>query len=443
LKRQLLEKTSETSCVQKHIGELGQTYEQELTDAKAEINHLKDRIRLMTQKLERLPSLERFVRDMYLEFRDRPDDEGPAEEVARMLAKDKASIGSRTVMENLDYLRTDLRSIFARQADKDAELQKQMQSMREKLARANAQNSSAHGTLLQENAQALQKKDEAVKQLKTKIEEKEQLAMDRNAQLEALKKQVAALNTTIEEERREVQHLKDTLEHRDELLMGKEFRLVRVSGLEQQIEKESRRHRLETENLKAQSLKHSQKLEKESLTFLKAQQENQELQRELKKLRKELHDAKTSVNWCSTVSSERKAQAAEARVAQLQKDCEGLEEQVAKLRSRNALSLDEIEDPVTLSDLSISRDDRWAHKSRATSKQWTEIINQLRTLVQSGVAGKETELTAMITAMEELKDASVSEAETPTRLPPSPAASTAPRSRTVIRRLTRPQSANK
>ena len=58
---------------------------------------------------------------------------------------------------------------------------------------------------------------------------------------------------------------------------------------------------------------------------------------------------------------------------------------------------------------SISRDDRWAHKSRATSKQWTEIINQLRTLVQSGVAGKETELTAMITAMEELKDASVSE----------------------------------
>ena len=46
---------------------------------------------------------------MYLEFRDRPDDEGPAEEVARMLAKDKASIGSRTVMENLDYLRTDLR----------------------------------------------------------------------------------------------------------------------------------------------------------------------------------------------------------------------------------------------------------------------------------------------------------------------------------------------
>ena len=64
------------------------------------------------------------------------------------------------------------RSIFARQADKDAELQKQMQSMREKLARANAQNSSAHGTLLQENAQALQKKDEAVKQLKTKIEEK-------------------------------------------------------------------------------------------------------------------------------------------------------------------------------------------------------------------------------------------------------------------------------
>jgi len=297
LQRLLMVRETQADCALQQIDQLKEAHAEEQQALRRENAQLTDRLRILGQKLERLPALEGYVVDMLLEFMISPEDDTTAEETARILAKAKSVAAERSPLENLDRLRGVLRSQLSRRNDGEHRLQRQVLALREQLSALTDQ----HATLAESHAALLaasQAAPEQVVRADTAADvPRLELRDEFEAQLAVAQRETADMEAKLREEQQQTQQLELIIAQRDALLREKEAQLLQLHALEQRGEREAQRHAREMEALQSAVRRSARRLEKAEALHVKRQHEVDALRVELSHARQQTGDLRSALSW--------------------------------------------------------------------------------------------------------------------------------------------------
>eukprot|EP01012_Entosiphon_sulcatum_P032712 TRINITY_DN4155_c0_g1_i1.p1 TRINITY_DN4155_c0_g1~~TRINITY_DN4155_c0_g1_i1.p1 ORF type:complete len:612 (-),score=173.91 TRINITY_DN4155_c0_g1_i1:37-1872(-) len=336
LNRQLVEALSQRDSVEYSIQDIKDEHTKDVEQMQHECVALQEKIKQMAGKLEKLPLVERYIIDMFMEFRDTLPFEGDinSEEAQRHIERERLQLRSQSALVTLDYLRNNIRAMLASREDQEALLHRDMQR---KLLEKDAALQETREELdqLRQRMTQVQQQAEIAAHAKSSLEQDSvSMRAKFDTQINELKRENRELQTTLVKRDREIEQLKQTLEKRDEILLAKETRLVHVTQLEQQIARDQSQHRRERNNLKAQSMLQQKQLDEEAKVFAQVQVANAQLKQQLKDLQAKLHEAVVAANRSNVLDNERRAQRAEEQVEQLQKQVGQAETQLREARDR-------------------------------------------------------------------------------------------------------------
>ena len=257
-----------------------------IEEVEAALHNSEQRVRKIQEDLESVEALKKLIIDMYLEFQDRslslPSNISPEMELHELQEQSPFVI--------IEYLGAHLRFLLNFKDDFERELQAQLESRRvdsevkvEALKRKIQHMIQDHQGMRVETEQAARKRKEAEFMREQAIRETDKIIERYRQENEGLIQRVNTLD----------QELDDLINHineRDSLIRKKEMRLMRISQLESQIEKNKIKHKFDLNRVRAENVNSKKNFQKSEYTIAQLEGEREELEDRLHRAREQLKE---------------------------------------------------------------------------------------------------------------------------------------------------------
>eukprot|EP00996_Jenningsia_fusiforme_P004810 NODE_567_length_2097_cov_36.747070_g523_i0.p1 GENE.NODE_567_length_2097_cov_36.747070_g523_i0~~NODE_567_length_2097_cov_36.747070_g523_i0.p1 ORF type:complete len:382 (+),score=105.38 NODE_567_length_2097_cov_36.747070_g523_i0:184-1329(+) len=305
LEREIADSVQKKQALEQVVTELKSSHAQAAEKSLQELAKLGEKQKGMSMKLDRIPGLERQVVDVYLEFI--PDPKTQRQGAWAPPIMDREELLSQSSLTVLNYFHTNIRAMLA--ANEETE-----QRLKEQLARSNQQLTATQGsskqkiaTLEVERSAAVKEAEEVLAALAQEQAEKDETERALQSNLTELEGRCMHLEAMAKRKSSMGEHLASDVQRRDNLLRAKETRLVQVTQLEQQIAREQREHRQETNKLREENQQQIAQMEKESVVFFQARSRNNDLKKAIGSLQNQLHTSNIAIKRACVDENEKKA----------------------------------------------------------------------------------------------------------------------------------------